>query len=430
MYSTRLLILIVANTFSYMFYYHSVPFLVYDDSEVPNATASFGLIIKYEKYQPRIKNSFYYQIAFGALIFCCFSDILGRKVVLGVNIVLNIVFNVFATISLSPKTLVAVHIGMGFNFVSGLVQGYLLLCESIPKEKKRFMTGVLFANWGFSLFLSSLLYKLEIHWKIIGLIPLFLSFIVYLSLPKYFESPVYLLSVEDLETSETVMSQICSNEKNEIPPKALKQAFKDFKNYCNYFKDFGSNKRFLVILWFNTALLYFSLRNTRIKYVKNTFSNSMIAGLLLCSVLGFTTFNRKLDFWKVFLGSVILSRVSIFLLFFIEDNNLLAKTLYAVACIGLLNEVYSVFFVTEELVKGRIKSKVFGVLIFIALFLSYQIKSALFEHSPSRSQCLLCSLAAISSVVPVIYLKNAQVKSSMVSLIPQKIGNYEMEPII
>ena len=429
MYSTRLLILLIASTFSYTFYYHTLPFLVYEDTEIPNATNSFGLILENDSYQGKVKSSFYFITGIGSILFCCLSDVLGRKVVLTASIVLSIAFNVFALLSISPLTLMTVHTGMGLNFCTGLVQGYLLLCESIPKTQKKFMTGLLFATWGLSLFLSSFLYKLSIHWKIINLVPLLLSILVYLMLAKYFESPVHLISVGDLETSEAVMTQISMNETNREPSKPIIESLKSFKDYLGYLKDFGSNKGLLVVLWFNLVLVYNSLWNTRIKYTENFFSDSMIAGLLMCSAAVFAAFNERLNFWEVFLGSVVSSRVSVFLLYFIEGNDLPVKFFYAVACIGLVNEAFSLFFITEELVKGRIKSKVFGVLIFIAFGVNFEIKSNFFYRNPSRNQCLLCSLAALSSVFALKCLKNAEVKSSMDLLIPAKSENFEMRTI-
>lgn len=429
MYKFRLLSIIVASSFSYMFYYHTIPFLVYEDSELSNATNFFELINKDKWFQDYIKNSYYYPIGLAATLLCWLSDIFGRKYILSLSVLWNIVFCVFAVISFSPKTLIAVHIGMGANLALGLVQGYLLLCESIQKKHKKLLAGLVFGAWGISLFLATVLFKVGVHWKIIDLVPLILSLTVYFKLPNYFESPEYLASIEDYETADSVKSQIKQNQSNSEPAKPFLESIKGFKNYTNYIKDFGSHISFFCILWFNTVLFYNSLFSTKIQYLENFYNDSILAGLLLASIAGIALLNTKVDFWKIFFVLIVVSRIAMFLLYFTEDNGFFVKLLYGIACLGLVNEVYSVFYVTEDLTSARIKGKVFGMMIFLAICTNFLIKKLLFDDEPTRKQCLLVSLVTMVSAVPWYYLRNASNIVGKNLLLSRSSDNYELRPI-
>ena len=426
-YNKRLIVHISLNTFLFSLFYHNIPLLVYEDNEASNATNFFVLLNKDKKYQSPIQTYFYHVVPISSLLSLWISDLLGRKQVLQHSIKWNIVFLFFACISLSPYMLIIPNLCMGLNFANGLVQSYLLVAESVQMKLKNLYTRILFVTWGLSMFVAYFLNCILINWKILIGLMILANFYSYWQVKRLVESPVYFRNSGNQLKAEENLGRIKEN-RGENGEWEVAERIRNYDGIKEYLKDFGDKKIVLLVLWFNSALVYTAFWTTGITISDDFYVNGMISGLALCAPFLISFCLRGISLWNMGIFAIAIGRIALFFLYFMDREKLSAEFFYLLGIMGLVYEVFMIFSLTEVTVKSRITAKMFGVFIFLALASNYIIKQTLLPEPPSNSPCLLISLLSSSSFISLYYLKHSEPESNLVTS-PNPFLHFELKPL-
>ena len=426
-YSIRLIVHISLNTFLFSLYYHNIPLLVYEDTEASNATNFFVLLNKDKEYRSPIQTYFYHVVPISSLLSLWISDLLGRKQVLQLSIKWNIVFLFFACISLSPYMLIIPNLCMGLNFTNGLVQSYLLVNESVQMKLRNFFTRILFLTWGLSMFVAYFLNYILVDWKVLILLMILGNFYNYWQVKRLVESPVYFRNSGNELKAEENLGRIKENQVENGEWEVVER-IRNYDGIKEYFKDLGDKNVVLLVLWFNSALVYNALWTTGITVSDDFYLNGMIIGLALCVPFALSFCLRGVNLWNFGFFSVAIGRVVLFFLSFMDRERLSAEFFYLLGISALVYEVFMIFSLTEITVRSRIQGKMFGLFIFSALASNFLIKQAMLPEPPSNSPCLVISLLSSSSFISLYYLKHLKPESVLVSS-PNPFLYFELKPL-
>lgn len=426
-YYTRLVVQLSLNTFLFSLYYHNIPLLVIEDDEASNATNFFVLLNKDTKYRSPIQTYFYHVVPISSLVSVWLSDLLGRKQVLQHSIKWNIVFLFFACVSLSPYMLIVPNLCMGLNFANGLVQAYLLASESVQLNLRHVLTGIMFVTWGLAMFVAYFLNYLLVDWKVFIFAIVLANFFNYFQVKKLVESPQYFRDAGNEARAEENLTKIREN-LNEDGEWEVVERIRRYEGIREYLKDFGDNKKVLLVLWFNSALVYNTLYAAGITVSEDLYVNGMIVGVLLCVPMALGFCLRKAGLWNLSYASVLIGRTSLFFLSYTDREKKPAEFFYLLGAMGLVYEIFTIFSLTQATAGARVKAKMFGLLIFFSLASNFLIKQNFFPEQPSTSPCLLVSLITSTSLICLYYLKLSKPKS-LPDLSPTLSSFFELKPL-
>ena len=277
------------------------------------------------------------------------------------------------------------------------------------------------------MFLVYFLNFMLIDWKVLIFVIVLANFLNYFQVRKLVESPAYFRDAGNEaraeENSEKIRENLTEDGEWEVVERI--RAYNGIKEYL---KDFGDNKKVLVVLWFNSALVYNALNESGITVSDDVYVNGMMIGVVLCVPMALAFCFRKLGLWNLSYASIGIGRISLFFLSYTDRETKSAEFFYLVAVMGLLYEIFTVFSLTQATAGSRIKGKIFGLFIFFSLASNYLIKKKLFPEQPSTAPCLAVSLVASTSLISLYYLKVSKPKA-LPDISPTLSSFFELKPL-
>jgi hypothetical protein len=280
------------------------------------------------------------------------------------------------------------------------------MTESVKSKDRDLLSAILFASWGVSFFITNFLCSLEIGWKPLTFFMILLNFYCFWTVSRLVESPEYFKNAGNFSRADESYEKILENQ-SENGDWDVVERLKAYDGIFRYFKDFGAYKKFLFVLWINSGMIYDSLSVADIKIAENLYLNGMIKAFFITAALGMVYFQRKFGRWKMTFGAVLITRLASFFLAFVGEDSMSQKFFYILAESSLTYEIFCLFGLTDHYLKGRSKSKIFGLLIFSSLSLNYLSKDSIFNESKSTPRLFITSLLSSSSLLILYFFMNS-----------------------
>lgn len=190
--------------FAFSGFLFNLPFLVVDDPLAQNVGNYFLLYEDDYHLRYYIKYSFYASFPVGGLVLSFISDKIGRRLIIKYLLMWNIVFLVFAGISLCPHFIIITSFLLGILTFTGISASFLLVIESVENQSRAFCISILLFSTFSSLFTVTILNILRFNWRTITLGNALLSGLALFVLKSVPESNDWLYDTNEVEDSEKV----------------------------------------------------------------------------------------------------------------------------------------------------------------------------------------------------------------------------------
>lgn len=417
-YQYQILFLLGICQIGFSCYILGLAFMLPDNMLGPTATTSFEFINEKDFYREIIISCCFTGIPIGSLVISWLSDRFGRKTMLKHGCLWYMVFLILATFSFTRGMLMLSAFFLGFFLNSGVSLTFIILSEVVTAKSRVFMTSILLSCWSCGLVFDSIMYELNVSWRVTLFTSAMLLLFVLLLSGHIEESPRFLLANNRRSEAEKVLNKIsilngCGDFNSSLLKEYKAETHKhSYSLLCSH----GLKWNTLVasVLWLNALCMYYGMIFSGPIIGNNVYTNGRLMGIMEILAMAVNCFiGDKVPRRKIFLLAIFISRLSlgitVAISYFTNQENWALVGFFCIGRFSLSFEMYLLYLCTSELFPTYIRNMAIGycsVIGRVGGILSSNVIGI--ARSLETSPILLIALLTSTSVIALYFMRETK----------------------